>query len=194
VISQAIGTPEMPTISFGNLCQNQSMAPPKSKLLVNSQEYCVISAPFGCLGVQTELVDGSLMISKIDYLQSKTALVPPANQLAKLFEKQSAQYFKNAAFVFDLPLKPAGTPHQQKVWSAAQEVAAGATKTYGEIAKQIKSGARAVGTACGANPYPLITPCHRVVSAQGVGGFMKENNPGFYRQIKVWLLKHEGAI
>ena len=67
-------------------------------------------------------------------------------------------------------------------------------RTYGEIARAIKSGPRAVGTACGANPFPLITPCHRVVSAQGIGGFMKENTPGLYRQIKTWLLKHEGVL
>lgn len=181
-------------IGFGYLCQNHRMTSPKFKPTPISLEYCVISAPFGRLGVQTELVDGSLMISRVDYLPSNTALIAPANQLAKLFAKQCAQYFKNADFVFDLPLKPAGTLHQQKVWGATQEIEVGLTKTYGAIAKKIQSGPRAVGTACGANPYPLITPCHRVVSAQGVGGFMKENNPGFYRQIKVWLLKHEGAL
>jgi len=159
-----------------------------------SSEYCVISAPFGCLGVQTELVDDSLMISKIDYLPPNTPLSPPKNQLTKAFAKQCSQYFKNASFVFDVPLKPAGTAHQQKVWNAAQSIRVGHTSTYGEIASKIKSGARAVGTACGANPYPLVTPCHRVVSAQGIGGFMKEDNPGFYRQIKIWLLKHEGVL
>ena len=157
-------------------------------------EYCVITAPFGCLGVQTELVDGSLMISKIDYLPPNTVLRPPANHLAKAFSKQCGEYFNNAFSVFDLPLKPTGTVHQQKVWSAALDIGVGNTSTYGEIAKRIKSGPRAVGTACGANPYPLLTPCHRVVSAQGLGGFMKEDNPGFYRQIKLWLLRHEGAI
>jgi len=161
---------------------------------LKSTEYCVIKAPFGCLGVQTELVDGSLMISKIDYLPPNTALSPPSNHLAKAFLKQCDQYFKNASFAFDLPLKPAGTTHQQKVWSAAQEIELGKTSTYGEIAKMIQSGSRAVGTACGANPYPLVTPCHRVVSAQGLGGFMKEDGPGFYRQVKLWLLKHEGAL
>jgi methylated-DNA-[protein]-cysteine S-methyltransferase len=159
-----------------------------------STEYCVISAPFGCLGVQTELVDGSLMLSKIDYLPLNTALRPAANYLAKAFSEQCDQYFKNPFAVFDLPLKPLGTAHQQKVWSATQAIGVGSTSTYGEIAKQIKSGPRAVGTACGANPYPLVTPCHRVVSAQGLGGFMKEDAPGFYRQIKLWLLRHEGAI
>ena len=159
-----------------------------------STEYCVISAPFGCLGVQTELVDGSLMISKIDYLPSDTALISPRNALAKTFSKQCNQYFSDALSVFDVPLKPAGTAHQQKVWNATLGIEVGKTITYGEIAKRIMSGPRAVGTACGANPYPLVTPCHRVVSAQGLGGFMKEDAPGFYRQIKIWLLKHEGAL
>lgn len=159
-----------------------------------SAEYCVISAPFGCLGVQTELVDGSLMISKIEYLPPNIPLSPPQNQLARVFSKQCAQYFKNASSLFDVPLKPAGTAHQQKVWNATQGIKLGKTNTYGEIAKLINSGPRAVGTACGANPYPLVTPCHRVVSAQGLGGFMKEDGPGFYRQIKIWLLKHEGVL
>lgn len=159
-----------------------------------SAEYCVISAPFGCLGVQTELVDGSLMISKIDYLPPGTTLISPRNALAKAFSKQSAQYFKDASSLFDIPLKPTGTVHQQKVWNATLGIEVGKTSTYGEIAKKIKSGPRAVGTACGANPYPLVTPCHRVVSAQGLGGFMKEDAPGFYRQIKIWLLKHEGVL
>ncbi len=154
----------------------------------------MISAPFGCLGVKTELVDGSLMISKIDYLPPDTALIPPGNALAQAFSTQCVQYFNNASSIFDVPLKPTGTIHQQKVWNATLSIEAGKTITYGEIAKRIKSGARAVGTACGANPYPLVTPCHRVVSAQGLGGFMKEDSPGFYRQIKIWLLKHEGAL
>ncbi|MGV0981814.1 MAG: methylated-DNA--[protein]-cysteine S-methyltransferase [Polynucleobacter sp.] len=159
-----------------------------------STEYCVISAPFGRLGVQTELVDGSLMISKIDYLPPDTALISPTNALAKVFSKQCTQYFKDALSIFDVPLKPVGTAHQQKVWNAIQGIGVGKTSTYGEIAKIIKSGPRAVGTACGANPYPLVTPCHRIISAQGLGGFMKEDAPGYYRQIKIWLLKHEAAL
>lgn len=154
----------------------------------------MISTPFGCLGVQTELVDSSLMISKIDYLPLSTPLISPTNALAKAFSKQCTKYFNDASSRFDVPLKPAGTVHQQKVWNATLDIGVGKTSTYGEIAKKIKSGPRAVGTACGANPYPLVTPCHRVVSAQGLGGFMKEDAPGFYRQIKIWLLKHEGVL
>jgi len=77
-------------------------------------EYCVISAPFGRLGVQTELVDGSLMISKIDYLPPNTALIPPGNALAKTFSKQCTQYFNDASSTFDVPLKPGGTAISKK--------------------------------------------------------------------------------
>ena len=168
-------------------------APPKS-IIANSPSYCVIAAPFGCLGILTELVEGSLMLSKIDYLPADAVLIAPKNALAKEVARQCKAYFKDSAHQFDLPIKPAGTEHQKKVWACIQDIPAGKTKTYGELAKQIKSGPRAVGTACGANPYPLIAPCHRVVSAQGIGGFMKENSPGLYRQIKFWLLRHEGAL
>jgi methylated-DNA-[protein]-cysteine S-methyltransferase len=154
----------------------------------------VIAAPFGRLGILTELVEGSLMLSKIDYLPAGEALIAPQNALAKEVARQCKAYFKDPSWQFDLPTKPAGTEHQKKVWASIQDIPAGKTKTYGEVAKKIKSGPRAVGTACGVNPYPLIAPCHRVVSAQGIGGFMKENSPGLYRQIKLWLLKHEGAL
>ena len=166
----------------------------KDSSTMKSASYCVIEAPFGRLGIATELVDGSLMLSKIDYLPVTKALLPPQNALAKEVAKQCKAYFKDPHYQFDLPMKPSGTAHQQKVWQSIQRIPAGSAKTYGEIAGAIQSGPRAVGTACGANPFPLITPCHRVVSAQGIGGFMKENTPGLYRQIKTWLLKHEGVL
>ena len=170
------------------------MAFSEKKSLSQSVQYCVIEAPFGRLGIATEIVDGSLMLSKIDYLPLEVKLSPAGNQLAKEAAKQCANYFKNPRHRFDLPLKPVGTEHQQKVWRAVQDIPLGSTATYGEVEKKIRSGPRAVGTACGANPYPLIAPCHRVISAQGIGGFMKEDSPGFYRQIKLWLLKHEGVL
>ena len=170
------------------------MAFSPTPLSANRASYSVIAAPFGCLGILTELVEGSLMLSRIDYLPANTALITPQNNLAKEVVRQCRAYFKDPHWHFDLPTKPAGTEYQRKVWASIQDIPAGKTKTYGELAKQIKSGARAVGTACGANPYPLIAPCHRVISAQGVGGFMKENSPGLYRQNKLWLLRHEGAL
>ena len=170
------------------------MALSKKPSSTKGTDYCVIEAPFGRLGILTEIVDGSLMLSKVDYLPAKTPLAVPQNQLAKEVAKQCKAYFKDPHHQFDLPMKPLGTVHQQKVWKRIREIPLGESRTYGEVARAIKSGPRAVGTACGANPYPLITPCHRVLSARGIGGFMKENTPGLYREIKTWLLKHEGAL
>ena len=166
---------------------------PPPVFLAPSSSGCVISAPFGKLGIQTEMVDGSLMVTKISYLSLQTRLQAPNNDLAKEVAHQCAQYFQNAKFVFDLPLKPVGTEHQQKVWATVAKIPTGLTATYGEIAKKIHSGPRAVGSACGANYYPLVIPCHRVVAAKRLGGFMQEDSPGFYRQIKQWLLQHEGV-
>jgi O-6-methylguanine DNA methyltransferase len=67
-----------------------------------------------------------------------------------------------------------GTPFQQSVWRALQEIAAGKTKSYGEIAAAVgrPKASRAVGAACGANPIPVLIPCHRVLAAGGgLGGF-----------------------
>ena len=170
------------------------MATPKSTADTEASHYCVIQAPFGRLGIWTEVVDGSLMLAKIDYLPIQSKLIAPRNLLAKEVQRQCLAYFNDPHFEFDIPLKPIGTAHQEKVWRNAQQIPLGQTATYGEIANKMKSGPRAVGNACGANPFPLITPCHRVVSAQGLGGYMKEDSPGLYRAIKIWLLRHEGVL
>jgi methylated-DNA-[protein]-cysteine S-methyltransferase len=90
----------------------------------------------------------------------------------------------------DVPVDPGGTDFQQKVWKALRRVPAGRTISYGELARRIGSPAamRAVGAANGANPVPLVVPCHRVIGADGAltgyGGGMPR---------KEWLLRHEGA-
>ena len=73
------------------------------------------------------------------------------------------------------------------------EVPRGQVVSYGYIAKRLRSAARAVGQACGANPFPPIVPCHRVVSASGLGGFAN-NTDGFLIATKRWLLTHEGWL
>ena len=84
-----------------------------------------------------------------------------------------------------------GTPFQKQVWQQLREIPEGETKSYGEIAQSIGSGARAVANACRKNPLVIITPCHRVVSANGLGGYMGSVD-GKNIEIKRWLLKHEG--
>ena len=72
---------------------------------------------------------------------------------------------------FDLPLAPAGTPYRQRVWAALCDIPYGATRTYTDIARVAGGGSRSVGGANGANPIPILIPCHRVVAVGGIGGY-----------------------
>jgi len=93
------------------------------------------------------------------------------------------------------PLDITATAFQWRVWDALTRIPAGETRSYGEIATLLRSSARAVGGACGANPIPLVVPCHRIVASGGkIGGFMGARDDGFELGIKRWLLAHEGAI
>lgn len=115
---------------------------------------------------------------------------PKLNAVLTRAQKQLAEYFAGKRENFDLPLKPEGTAFQQKVWNALAKIPFGQTRTYGQIAKTVKSPAasRAVGAACGRNPLPIVVPCHRVVGSSGnLTGF------GGGLAMKDWLLKHEGA-
>lgn len=80
-------------------------------------------------------------------------------------------YFDGTVTAFDLPLAPPGTAFQQRVWRALRAIPPGATARYGDIARACGSAPRAVGQAVGANPIPILIPCHRVVAAAGPGGY-----------------------
>lgn len=101
-------------------------------------------------------------------------------------------YFVTHETCFDIPIALAGTPFQRRVWDALHAIPPGETRTYGEIARALGSGARAVGQACRANPCPIAIPCHRVVATQGLGGFSGDVT-GRKLGIKRWLLRHEGS-
>jgi methylated-DNA-[protein]-cysteine S-methyltransferase len=81
------------------------------------------------------------------------------------------RYFDGEAVVFDLPLAPFGTAYRQRVWAAMRDVPHGQTTTYGELAARIGGSARSIGGALGANPIPILIPCHRVLGKSGMGGF-----------------------
>jgi methylated-DNA-[protein]-cysteine S-methyltransferase len=78
-------------------------------------------------------------------------------------------YFAGRRKTFDLPLAPAGTPFQLSVWKALERIAYGETQSYGQIAQSIgkPKAVRAVGAANGANPIPIVIPCHRVIGSDG---------------------------
>ena len=84
-------------------------------------------------------------------------------------ERQLGEYFAGTRNQFDLPLEPAGTEFQKKVWRALREIPFGQTRSYLELAKSIGSAkaVRAVGAANGKNPLSIVVPCHRIVGANG---------------------------
>jgi len=104
--------------------------------------------------------------------------------------RQLNAYFDGTLKSFDLALAPRGTAHQQAVWKAMLRIPYGSLQTYGEIAAQVGSAPRAVGGACGANPIPIIIPCHRVVGGGGrLTGYSGEGGLDTKRA----LLRLEGA-
>ncbi len=137
-----------------------------------------------------------------DDLTAETDLQQASSESLVFIEKirhELTCYFNQANFKFTLPYDiHLGTSFQQGVWQALSEIPAGEIKTYGELAKELKSSARAVGNACRRNLFPVIVPCHRVVSASGIGGYagdtlMLQKGTINYLQIKQWLLAHEQA-
>ncbi len=149
----------------------------------------VVAAPGFALGVRCNDDE----IQRIDFL-APCAEVAPQGLLAQETVRQLRAYLQEPHFVFGLPLAPAGTPFQHRVWQQIAAIPCGSVRTYGEVAQLLASGPRAVGGACGANPYPLVVPCHRVVaSGGGMGGFARERG-GLLLDIKRWLLGHEGVL
>lgn len=148
-----------------------------------------IKMPFGVWAVSCD----DYAIIETRYLSATAAPLPPQNALATELARQVRAYLRRPrGAVFDLPLVSAPTAFQRRVRAALQTIGGGQIRTYGAIAKQIGSAPRAVGGACRANRLPLLIPCHRVVAADGLGGFMGVRG-GHQAAVKRWLLGHEGA-
>lgn len=103
---------------------------------------------------------------------STNALLPLAGSHPAL-SRQLDQYFTGEPTAFDVALDLDGTPFQQRVWSELLRIPFGETRTYADIARAlgVPGGSRAVGGANGRNPVAIIVPCHRVVAADGLGGY-----------------------
>jgi methylated-DNA-[protein]-cysteine S-methyltransferase len=113
--------------------------------------------------------------------------VNPNEARTRPARKQLEAYFSGTDKSFSIPLAARGTRFQNSVWELLSKIPFGKTLSYGDIAKALKSSARAVGGAVGSNPFCPIVPCHRIIGSDGsLTGF------GFGLDIKIWLLRHEG--
>ena len=148
----------------------------------------VVATPFG--GVAARLADGA--VSEMLYVPKSIRPQAGRTPLARELARQVRAYLADPDFRFDLPLAERGSAFQRRVWQAIGGIPSGSTRTYGDIARVLRSGPRAVGQACGANWFSLVVPCHRVLAAGGLGGFGNHDEDGFHIGIKRWLLRHEG--
>lgn len=151
--------------------------------------YCEFDSPIG----QLRLFSNGDAIVEIVFpngnvrTDSATPQSTASGPFSSAIEQLNA-YFGGDLKHFELPLAPAGTPFQQGVWQALQNIEYGDTLSYGELAMNIgkPTASRAVGAANGANPIPIVIPCHRVIGKSGkltgfAGGLLT----------KQWLLSHE---
>lgn len=131
-------------------------------------------------------------LTRIDlYADSFPYQVANANALTEEIISQINGYFQGKQISFDLPICSQGTDFQKKVWQQLQQIPYGNSLSYGELAKKIASSARAIGGACRHNPIPIVIPCHRIVAANGIGGYSGQWRLGQKVDTKQWLLTHE---
>lgn len=101
-----------------------------------------------------------------DNAASSLSSDPPTPLLGEAIHQLQA-YGRGDRHAFDLPVLPQGSPFEKAVWAQMQRIPYGETRTYGEVADMLTSSPRAVGRACGANPIPVIIPCHRIMGRNG---------------------------
>ena len=148
-----------------------------------TEEVIKIRTPAG----QLVLYSQQGIISKVDW-GLDDGLYPQNHEI----QQQFRQYWLNTDKRININLLIQGSAYRHKVWAELCKIPFGETITYSGLAGKIGSSARAVGNACRDNPYPVIIPCHRVVSVSGMGGYCGQTE-GDYMAIKYKLLDYEAA-
>jgi methylated-DNA-[protein]-cysteine S-methyltransferase len=134
--------------------------------------YSTLTTPIGEL-LLTADDDGALTAVHLPNRHGDTDGWERDDELLEPARRQLTEYFAGERTTFDLPLRPAGTPFQLRVWDLLQRIPYGETASYGELAQELADGerdyrlARAVGAANGRNPIAIVVPCHRVIGSNG---------------------------
>ena len=140
------------------------------------------------VGVATR--DG--VVAQLKYLPLSFPTVAEKNALAGRAARQLEAYRRDASSAFDLPVVVEGSDLQKAVWRLMCAIPRGKTRTYGDLARELGTDPREIGQCCGDNRLPLVIPCHRIVAADGIGGFAHATS-GYLVETKRWLLMHEAA-
>jgi methylated-DNA-[protein]-cysteine S-methyltransferase len=145
----------------------------------------VYQSPVGELGIQLQ----DQQLKQLVWLSSTTETVQKESSLLRTILYALNNYFTNAHTFPVLPLALDGSEFQKRVWTALLQIPFGQVTTYGQLARQLNTSSRAIGQACRTNPITVVIPCHRVVAANGLGGYMGKTGNIKNKQ---WLLAHEG--
>ncbi len=148
----------------------------------------IMTTPLGRIGIHM----AGATVSELDYLPADGREQPAVDTATQAVVAQLEAYFRDPGYRFSVPLATAGTVFQQRVWAALRAIPPGTVLTYGELAQQLGTAARAIGNACRNNPLPILIPCHRVVGQHGLVGYAGAIS-GDPLEIKRWLLRHEGV-
>ena len=148
--------------------------------------HTIINTPFGPITLSAS----EYYLQGIDLFNIQTDAVFQISLITQQLSQELKDFFIQAHNNWSIPLMYSGTDFQQKVWQYLRTIPIGETRSYSEVAKAINSSARAVGNACRANPFPIVVPCHRVVSTSGLGGFAGKID-GHEMTVKQWLIDHE---
>jgi methylated-DNA-[protein]-cysteine S-methyltransferase len=155
---------------------------------MNTVATAIVDSPVGPLGLVAN--DTHLLRIAFDGAGARDPVATSSHPVFARTAEQLDEFFRNERTDFDLPLAMRGSEFQRAVWDALVEIPYGCTATYGDIAARIGrvGEARAVGAANGANPIPIVVPCHRVIGANG-----KLTGYGGGLDRKRYLLALEGA-
>lgn len=144
-----------------------------------------IATPIGMVELTAD--DAVLISVRIDPLDNSPSHIPVEHKLLQTAATQMQDWFEGKRKDFDLPLAPLSTLRGQALRAGIAAIGYGETLTYGQLAAQLGSAARAVGQACKRNPFPIIIPCHRVTST----GAQEFYSGGEGPRTKAWLIAFE---
>lgn len=148
-----------------------------------ARDYALIATPIGNIAIEGD--ENRLVAIRIG---DQRAVADGRTAAVRTAATQISDYFSGNLKAFDLPLTPASTPRGRQLRAGLVATGYGETLSYGELARRLDSGARAVGQLCARNPFPIIVPCHRILATGGtLGAYSAGDGP----ITKKWLLDHE---
>ena len=160
----------------------------RKPVFISSQAYdAIYHSPVAPLGIKMQ---NSRLVT-IDWLLEADAASTAPSKAVTGVVRILDQYFDDPSSTTAIACRLTGTAFQQRVWRALQTIPPGEVMTYGQLAKKLKTSSQAIGQACRTNPIAVLIPCHRIVAAKGLGGYMGRQRQ---LQIKKWLLHHEGVM